>query len=49
MPLARIEVRRSRSPDEVQALIEAVFNAGVSTGYIPKVPEAAAVYGSQLD
>jgi len=29
--------------------IEAVFNAGVSTGYIPKVPEAAAVYGSQLD
>ena len=29
--------------------IEAVFNAGVSTGYIPKAPEAAAVYGSPLD
>ena len=29
--------------------IEAVFNAGVSTNYIPKAPEAAAIYGSQLD
>jgi len=27
MPLARIEVRRQRSPDEVQALIEAVYLA----------------------
>ena len=29
--------------------IDAVFNAGVSTGYIPKVPEAGAVYATQLD
>jgi phenylpyruvate tautomerase PptA (4-oxalocrotonate tautomerase family) len=27
MPLARIEVRRSRAPEEVQALIEAVYQA----------------------
>ena len=29
--------------------IAAVFNAGVSTNYIDKVPEGGAVYGTQLD
>ena len=29
--------------------IEAVFNAGVSTNYIAKAPEAGAIYASPLD
>ena len=29
--------------------IEAVFSAGVSTGYIAKAPEAGAIYGTPLD
>jgi ABC-type nitrate/sulfonate/bicarbonate transport system substrate-binding protein len=33
---------------EIRKEIEAVFKAGVSTGYIPKLPEAGAIYGSPL-
>lgn len=35
MPVSRIEVRRSRSPAEVQALIEAVYQAQQETLKLP--------------
>lgn len=35
MPVSRIEVRRSRSPAEVQALIEAVYQAQQETLQLP--------------
>ncbi|CAN7283829.1 tautomerase family protein [Rhizobacter sp. LjRoot28] len=35
MPLARIEVRRARSPEEVQAIIEAVYQAQLEALRLP--------------
>lgn len=37
MPEARIEVRRDRSPEEVQAVIEAVYQAQLEACACPRV------------
>lgn len=36
MPIARIEVRRSRSPEEVQAFIEALYQAQLEALKVPE-------------
>jgi hypothetical protein len=41
MPIARIEVRRSRSPEEVQALIEAVYQAQREALKVPEGDRSA--------